>query len=142
MCVTELVFLNRVLSCSSGFQEHEKQLRIVRGLHGFQLYANEFWVETVLHCAEAWDGFTSRELSFLRLRLEELEDGMLDAVGTVSSKNEPQITLETLDPRSVYLSGHGPAERLVQAELAFKHRKNGQGGKRTWPLLSLENLLN
>ena len=57
------VLLSGLILFNNPFNDHEKSLRAVRGVHGLHIYANEFWIEHLLNLAEAHTSCNSVEVA-------------------------------------------------------------------------------
>ena len=104
---------------SKPYQEQTKYLRVVKGLHGFHVYATEYWTEYLLsHAVSAGGLDTNSSLLALAYRLAD----RLEAVNPIEAK-EVDSESGMLDERLTSLQRHAVLHRQVERALKARSLK-------------------
>ncbi|UKZ47926.1 hypothetical protein TrVGV298_002161 [Trichoderma virens] len=116
---------------SSTYSEQARYLRVIKGLHGFHVYATEFWTEYLLSSAKYANGCL-REDSRQFLLAFQLADVLNKATGSILSE-EVKSQPNGLDERLSFLRQHPLLYKHVEGAL------KGRSLKRLEAELSLES---
>jgi hypothetical protein len=90
---------------NESYQEHNKYLRVLKGVHGFHIYATEHWTEYLLSYVASEGGF-NLDSCFVKLACQLANK--LDEIVIRGSPLEVDPELSVSDQRLALL-GHQPA---------------------------------
>lgn len=99
--------------------EHEKFLRVIKGIHGFHVYATEFWTEYLLHLSSSEELDSHSRLLALACELAE----KLDKISDPTVEQENAIESSGLDERIVFLRGKPLLQKHVEISLRARSLK-------------------
>ena len=110
----------------SGFQvfnklynERIRSLRLVKGVHGFHVYSNEYWTEYILaNAASSSDLEGSPKLLDLTTQLAKTLDNM-----TVLSLSKSKASSSSVDDRLGLLEKHGTIQKHIEKALSARSQK-------------------
>ena len=93
---------------------------MVKGLHGFHVYATEYWTEYLLSCAVSAGGLDTN--SSLFVLANQLADKLEEAVNPTAAK-EVYSESRTLDERLISLGQHTILHKQVEGALKARSLK-------------------
>ncbi|KAF4968621.1 hypothetical protein FSARC_3996, partial [Fusarium sarcochroum] len=103
------------------YPEHDRLIRVAKGLHGFHVYANEFWTEYLLTYATS-DDITTQDSS---LSLICLACKLADALERLDPVNAADTSSSKLaDERLVYLRQYKVLQKHVERALRVRSNEN------------------
>jgi hypothetical protein len=70
------------------FSSHDRALRVLKGLHGFHVYANEYWVDNVLYLLASEDSLN--QFPDLSIILRKLSDKVASLGGASLTLDEEE----------------------------------------------------
>lgn len=97
-------------------------MRIAKGLHGFHVYATEFWTEYLLSYAVSDDATKTPSATSLIILARQLADE-LETFGP-ASHGESDSETGLLDERLVSLQQHAVLQKHVERALKARSLKN------------------
>ncbi|RTE80926.1 hypothetical protein BHE90_004564 [Fusarium euwallaceae] len=97
--------------------EHERLLRIGRGLHGLHVYATEYWTEYLLSCAGTHD-LNSQLMSLACQLADEVENSGF----AITTEHDPE--LPGFDERLSFLKQYPTLHKCVERALKVRSLKN------------------
>jgi hypothetical protein len=95
-----------------------RHIRLIKGIHGFHVYATEFWTEYILVVASISKGFDTKSPFYLRAC--ELVQKLEHAVSADSVSMVPGIAS---DERIQWLQGHSILSKHVDKEMKLRSQK-------------------
>lgn len=100
---------------SKSYQERTRYLRVIKGLHGFHVYATEYWTEYLLSHARCASGHVETDslLFILACRLANKLNETIDPMATEEIKTESN----GLDERIALLRQHPILYKHVEGAL-------------------------
>jgi len=99
--------------------EHNKLLRLIKGVHGFHVYATEYWTEYLLANAAISGGLEgSPKLLNLATRLTEALESM-----AIIPPPELKLSSGSTDDRLSLLKQYGPIQKHVEKALLARSQK-------------------
>jgi hypothetical protein len=100
------------------YDDQARLLRLVKGIHGFHVYATEYWTEYLLANAAIHDGLEgSDKLSALTMQLADTLDGMT----TLAPPSKTSSV--SIDDRLSLLEKHGTIKEHVERALLARSQK-------------------
>ncbi|KAL7916576.1 chromatin remodelling complex Rsc7/Swp82 subunit domain-containing protein [Trichoderma velutinum] len=105
---------------SRAYPEQTRCLRVIKGLHGFHVYATEFWIEYLLSSIKcAGEAHKNSPLFFLACKLADALDKMSGSTTSQEIKSPPN----GLDDRTSLLQQHPILYKHVEAALKGRSLK-------------------
>lgn len=104
------------------YPEEDKFLRVAKGLHGFHIYATEFWTEYLLSYSVLGDANSTSSAPSLITLACQLADKMeeLGPATLGESESEPRL----IDERLVSLQQHAVLQKHVERALNARSLQN------------------
>ena len=102
---------------SNTCQEQTKHLRVVKGIHGFHVYATEYWTEYLLCLAQSTNGLDVTSAPFV------LACRLADKLSEGSDSTTAEEVDSELDDRLVLLRQHSALYKSVQRALKARSLK-------------------
>lgn len=100
-------------------------LRVIKGIHGLHVYANEFWAETLLSFADLHCGVDSNKILSLHSMLNHFEVVVLGTTKPSSDNIGDKAHSKATDPRRAFFSGHVALQKVLEAQLTSQgHEMN------------------
>jgi hypothetical protein len=101
------------------YDEQTRLLRLIKGVHGFHVYATEYWTEYLLANAAIGGGLEgSHKLLDLASRLAETLDSM-----TVVLPPKMKVSSGSIDDRLRLLKRYGSIEKHVERAMVARSQK-------------------
>jgi hypothetical protein len=108
---------------SESFQEHLRYLRVVRGIHGFHVYATEYWTDLLLSYAVSADSLDNNPLLFeLAHELANKLDQSTD-VADINDNNNDEGNAEVVDERLNAIESYPTLHKQVRKALTNRSLK-------------------
>jgi hypothetical protein len=99
--------------------EHERFLRVIKGIHGFHVYATEFWTEYLLHLSSSGELDSHPRILALACALAEA----LDKISDPTVEQENVVESSVLDERIDFLRGKPLLQKHVEISLRARSLK-------------------
>ncbi|KAL7948124.1 chromatin remodelling complex Rsc7/Swp82 subunit domain-containing protein [Trichoderma barbatum] len=106
---------------SNTYSEHTRYLRVIKGLHGFHVYATEFWTEYILSSARCAGGGLETD-SLLFILALQLADTLNKAINPMMNEEIVAQPNES-DERILFLRQHPILYKHVEAALKGRSLK-------------------
>ena len=105
---------------NESYDEQQKLLRFVKGIHGFHVYATEYWTEYLLANARITGGLKETLLE-VATRLADILDQLEDT--SCSGLPIPKTTLDIKDDRLELLEVYGSLRKHMERSLFARYKK-------------------
>lgn len=107
----------------TAYDANDRNLRILRGIHGFHIYATEYWLEDLLCSSAAFDG---SEIAALLCSTAKILAGRLYAARHLTETSAEQ-ELRTLDNRLSNFADQGAVYDMIRYALMERSAKTNSG---------------
>ncbi|KAH7360362.1 NACHT domain protein [Rhexocercosporidium sp. MPI-PUGE-AT-0058] len=104
----------------AGYPDALRSLRVIKGLHGFHLYANEYWVEYIISLIRSHDAFS--QYTALPKAIHDLSE-KLDGLGEYSNVFESNEDLKLSDQGLDALKGYRGLYANARIALVARSKK-------------------
>jgi hypothetical protein len=103
----------------TSYDDQQRLLRLVKGIHGFHVYATEYWTEYLLANAATHVGLEGSD------KLLDLAIRLADALDDMTTNAPPPLKASSvgIDDRLSFLAKHGTVKEHVERALLARSQK-------------------